>query len=304
MFYRLDGEGEGFDKWAIEVGNESLHIGACPKYGLKHPFIWKKREGEKGNLIIDLPSSNIGDFIMMWGAWIITDKAAQLFKEAGFTGYELRPVRVNRVKRMKKGVSIPNLWELVITGWGGIIPPESGMKRIYECETCSYWEYSPPTNPSALIAPSQWDGSDFFMVFPLVQFIFVTEKVKQFIEENGLSGCKFIEPKDIEPSGSVIGSSRRTLPSCMPQNRAKEIGEPLGLYWEPPEKGTPEYKAMREALFKVYRETYTPKGGCNIVYFEDEDGYIPIDEDDYERYKKEPGVKIFKDGSLVELKFD
>lgn len=277
-FYELVYDDDNYED-AKEVGDESMHIGACPKYGLKHPFIWKKREGEKGNLIIDLPSLKIGDFIATFGctAWMITDKVAQLFKDQGFTGYELRPVRVNKVERMKEGREIPKLWQLVITGWGGIAPSESGIKRIGQpCEACGYWEYSGMSNPSALIDPSQWDGSDFFMVFPLVQYIFVTERVKQFIEEKGLKGCVFREPKDIKPFDvdDRIGSSRRTLSYYMPKDRAKEIGEPLGLYWEPPEKGTEEYRAMREALLKIYREHYRAGIETRIIYLEDEDGYI------------------------------
>jgi hypothetical protein len=273
-FYNIDYDDDNYVD-AEKIGDESMHIGACPKYGLKHPFIWKDRKGEKGNLIIDLPSLKIGDFISTFGCthWMVTDKVAQLFKEQRFTGYELRPVRINKVKKMKKGESIPKLWQIVITGWGGIAPPESGMKLIYECEVevCRYQKWSPFSNPSALINSSQWDGSDFFIVFPLVQFIFVTEKVKQFVEKNGLKGCLFMEPKDIESSGSEIGTTPN-LYEYMPPHRAKEIGEPLGLYWEPPKKGTEEYKAMREKLLEVYRETY--KGQVKIVYLPDEDGYI------------------------------
>jgi hypothetical protein len=32
-----------------------------------------------------------------------------------------------------------------------------------------------------------WDGSDFFMVWPLPRFIFVTEKAKNVVERAGLS---------------------------------------------------------------------------------------------------------------------
>jgi hypothetical protein len=273
-FYELDYDDDNYEPDGTEVGDSMIHIGACPKYGLKHPFIWKKREGEKGNLIIDLPSLNIGDFLQIWGgAWMITERTAQLFKEAGFTGYELRPVRINEVKRMKKGESIPKLWQLVVTGWGGTATPESGWAPLTsECEFCKYRKYSAIKNFSALIDPSQWDGSDFFMVWPIVRYIFVAEKVKEFIENNRLSGCKFREPKDIPPIQQKEMGSRPSLYLDMSQPRAKEIGEPLGLYWEPPKKGTEEYTAMREALLKIYKETYT--SGEKIVYLPDEDGYI------------------------------
>jgi len=275
-FYELMYDDDNYGD-ALKVGHDELFIAACPKEELKNRgFIFKKREGEKGNLIIDLPSlKKMGDFITTFGytAWMITDEVSQLFKEQGFTGYELRPVKVNKVKRMKEGSSIPKLWQLVITGWGGIAPPESGMKLISECKVCGYKKrYSGLSNPSALINPSQWDGSDFFIIYPLVRFIFVTERVKQFIEKKKLRGCLFREPKDIKPIDSEIGIAPLSL--YMPLDRAKEIGEPLGIYWEPPQKGTEKYRVMREALLEIFREEYTSRARKGIVYFEDEDGYI------------------------------
>lgn len=272
-FYKLEYDDNNYEGDGTQVGDSRMHIGACPKYGRKHPFIWKRREGEKGNLIINLPSLKIGDFLQIWGGyWIITERTAKLLKEQGFSGYELRHVKVNEVKKMKKGQTIPNLWELVVTGWGGIAPSESEMKRIYECEACVYWKYTGLSNASALINLAQWDSSDFFKIFPLMGYIFVTERVKQFVEENGLKGCIFRELRDLRTVGEIIGSGVDALSLEMPKARAKEIGEPLGLYWELPVKGTSEYKAMREALLKAYKEIYT--SGERIVYLEDEDGYL------------------------------
>jgi hypothetical protein len=270
-FYELDYDDDNYEQ-AERARDHMMHVGACPKYGLDHIFIWKRREGENGNLTINLPSPKIGDFLTTHVFdWMITERTAQLFKEAGFTGYELRPVRINEVKKMKKKETISKLWELIITGWGGMGNEKSGGIPISpECEFCKEREYSKITNFSVLIDPSQWDGSDFFVVWP-TRRIFVTERVKEFAEKNRLTGCRFREPKDIPPMLTEFGS-RPDLYLYMPQPRAKEIGEPLGLYWEPPAKGTPEYKAMREKLLEVYRETYTSRE--KIVYLPDEDGYI------------------------------
>ncbi|MEW6609802.1 MAG: hypothetical protein AB1414_20555, partial [bacterium] len=113
MFYRLYHEENylGAD-WADGMDLEQI---ICPKD--KHHMRGGKRIGD---LMIELPSPNIRDFIwiVFGGECLITDKVAGLFKEAGFTGYELKPVTVKKVKRMgKEPKPIPQLWEMVITGW-------------------------------------------------------------------------------------------------------------------------------------------------------------------------------------------
>ncbi|MEW6609861.1 MAG: hypothetical protein AB1414_20855, partial [bacterium] len=113
MFYELDHEENylGAD-WADGMDLEQI---ICPKE--KSHMRGGKRIGD---LMIELPSPNIKDFvwIVFGGECLITDKVAGLFKEAGFTGYELKPVTVKKVKRMgKEPKPIPQLWEMVITGW-------------------------------------------------------------------------------------------------------------------------------------------------------------------------------------------
>lgn len=226
MFYRLyDDEKYLRAEWADEMDFEKSF--PCPVDPHGHPPMGGKR---MERLIIDLPSSNIGDFIWTWlGECIITDKVAGLFKEVGFTGYELRPVTVKNVKRMgKESNPIPQLWEMIITGWAGMAPPESGIKLIMSCNTCGMLRYSGLTNPSALINSSQWDGSDFFIVWPMPAFIFVPQKVKDFVEEKRLTGCQFIPVEKLETTGTGFGPGR--LSDCMPESRARLLGEPLGIY--------------------------------------------------------------------------
>ena len=49
--------------------------------------------------------------------------------------------------------------------------------------------YSDFTNPEFLIDESQWDGSDFFMVWPLPRFIFVSNRGPRLICRHELTGC-------------------------------------------------------------------------------------------------------------------
>jgi hypothetical protein len=101
------------------------------------------------SLKVDLPSPNLGDFVWtFYSECMITDRVLGLFKDAGFTGFYVRPVEVVKVKRARKGVEydIPRLWELIVTGRGGNAHPDSGIRVLWECEGCKEIEYTSFTN--------------------------------------------------------------------------------------------------------------------------------------------------------------
>ena len=52
-----------------------------------------------------------------------------------------------------------------------------------------------------LIDASKWDGSDFFMVWPLPLFIFVTDRVVRAIHDSRLTGGVLKRPGDLDFSG-------------------------------------------------------------------------------------------------------
>lgn len=229
-FYDLISDYDNYEP-AEEVSDRKEIVGWCPIYGRQHPAILKIKEGEDAILTIDLPSPNIGDFLTTWGGLqIITDKVAQLFKEQGFSGYELKPVRINKIKRMRKPKPIPKLWEFVVTGFAGMAPIESGVKLTYKCEACNHIEYSSCTNVSALIDMYQWDGSDFFSVYPMGSFL-VTERVKNLIEEKKLTNCKVIPLEEAGIPERLMRGGK--LYYYMSIDRARAFGEPLGIYIDP-----------------------------------------------------------------------
>lgn len=178
-----------------------------------------------GNLIINLPTSRIGDFVWTWYSdCLITDRVADLFRQAKFTGYELKPVTVakvykyhkekditfidgkawgiTKVTRDRKPKPIPPLWELVVTGKGGNAHPKSGIKLKYECKTCGLTYYT-GFGKGLYVDEKQWDGSDFFTIWPLPKYYLVTERVKNFAEVNKLTNCKFI------PMEELIGKGKK-----------------------------------------------------------------------------------------------
>ena len=150
---------------------------------------------------------------------------------ADFTGLvaESRQL-LSQVKAIMDQPQPPRLSELVVTGWGGMAPPESGIKLIERCEGCSHYVYSAWSNPQNLIDSSQWDGSDFFVVWPLPSHIFVTECVVRVIRDNRLSGIVLKPSGDLVfPPETIPTLSTGRLSDWMPPERARELGAALGI---------------------------------------------------------------------------
>lgn len=192
MFYKLT-SGDKFEAYFAE-GNDWEGI-ICP---LDEGH---QRAGNRiTDLIIDLPSYKVPHFMRtLLSDWIITNEVANLFKEAGFSGYMLKPVIVNKVRRGNKK-DVPLLWELIVTGKGGDAHPKSGIKLKYECNACGHKVYT-GFGKGLFIDESQWDGSDLFTVWPLPKFVLVTERVKEFIEKQKLTNCKLIQTEQLVGKG-------------------------------------------------------------------------------------------------------
>jgi hypothetical protein len=154
------------------------------------------------NLSIILPSPRVGDFVWTWyGDCIVTEGTLSLFREAGFTGFEPRPVIVEKIKSLSRKrseeVTLPPLWELPITGKGGDAAPESGIYVLYQIEDTGTLSYSSFRN-GIVVDEAHWDGSDFFTINGYPKHILVTEQVKEFIIAHQLTNCALIPSDKLE----------------------------------------------------------------------------------------------------------
>lgn len=208
-------------EWADEMGEEGLEGIFCPA----NPG--HQRGGKRlVDLSVVLPGKHMQDFVWTWySECLVQDRVLHSFGEQGFTGFEVKPVKV-RFKK-KTDHPPPKLWELVVTGWGGVAPPASGIKMTYRCKACGYTRYSGLSHPEKLIDEKQWDGSDFFIVWPLPRYIFVTDRVAQAIMKKGFTGVHFIASGDLPPTD---GYTPGRLSYFMPEERAHQLGVPLGIY--------------------------------------------------------------------------
>lgn len=166
------------------------------------------------------------------GSWVVTDRVRAIFAEHCVTGFELVPVKTRyaRNNRSRKGRVAPRMWELQVTGWGGIAPAESGVRRLHEhdCAGCGMLRYSPITDASRFFDEPQWDGSDVFLIWPAPSRLFLSPRVAEIMQRHGFTGCTLRGLRELEreargPVGR-LGFGPLRLSRYMPAERAKLLG--------------------------------------------------------------------------------
>src|SRR5262245_3849532 len=85
-------------------------------------------------------------------------------------------------------IDSPKLSELVLTGWAGNASAESGVTLTRYESCCGHITYSGVRSVDKLIDGGQWDGSDFFIVWPMPKFILITQRVADFLQKQRLTG--------------------------------------------------------------------------------------------------------------------
>jgi hypothetical protein len=186
-----------------------------------------QRSGRRLNdLTVTLPAGEVEDFVWTWySECLIQDDVLHFLRNQKFAGFDVKSVKARFKSRTQSRP--PKLWELIVTGWAGMAPPESGVHLVEHCPACNHRVYSGYSDPEKLIKESQWDGSDFFIVWPLPRFIFVSDRLAQAIGNAKLKGTRIIA---LEQLGPCDGLTPGRLSYYMPDERARLLGEPLGIY--------------------------------------------------------------------------
>jgi hypothetical protein len=136
---------------------------------------------------------NKRDHMMIWAG--VPEKCfvhIRLLEEigsAGFTGFSSQLATV----RFRDGFLSNEYRRLVVTGWGGLARPESGIRLVEHCPGCIHKRWTPLSDPSQLIDTSQWTGEDFFIVWPLPAWTFVTESVAEFLRSSKIKELHYQE---------------------------------------------------------------------------------------------------------------
>jgi hypothetical protein len=192
-----------------------------------------QRSGKRLSILsVLLGDGPVDDFTQTWQSdWLVTVGAVHRLATSSLTGFETRTVQSRFAESSEE---TPELEELVITGWAGMASPESGIRlnESRSCQACGRLEYTCMTNPSQLIDVARWDGSDFFMVWPLPKYVFVSERVASFIQQQRIQGvqAKPLAEMGVSSPHVTPGYVPGRLSYYMPDPRARCLGEPLGIY--------------------------------------------------------------------------
>ena len=120
---------------------------------------------------------------------IVSSEIARGLKDAGFTGAAFFDVDFFSTTETPFG---RDSVELLACGWGGMASKESGVRVTEECEFCGRQVFSGATDKSKLFDIDAWDGSDFFVIWPLRKFFMVTEAVAEYIADHDYTGVKAV----------------------------------------------------------------------------------------------------------------
>jgi hypothetical protein len=133
----------------------------------------------------------------------------------------------NGVRTVGHSPSGINYSQFSAIGWGGIAPESSGIHVVEGCRHCGYKRYSPPLHMDKLFDELRWDGSDVFMIWPMTKFIFVVQRVKDILDELGVSGLKLLPIEELKLKG--YGFAAHRLKYHFPADRAAQIAGAVGL---------------------------------------------------------------------------
>src|SRR5262245_17981701 len=154
---------------------------------------------------------------------LVRERVLDVFREEKVTGFSTRPAKG---RSAKTGLPI-GLAELLVTGWGGIAPEACGIREVERCQSCGHLRYSGLEEPRDLIDIKKWDGSDFFMIWPLPRYRFVTSRVAEICRKHSITNVA-LERNFPIPSGRIIpGYSPGRLSYYFSSERAHALGDPL-----------------------------------------------------------------------------
>ncbi|MBV8436931.1 MAG: hypothetical protein JOY95_05395 [Silvibacterium sp.] len=166
---------------------------------------------------------------MIWGGVIaVHEGVVERLEREGFSGFRTRPARVTFLD----GGTSDEYREFTVTGWAGVVRPESGMRLLDSCPGCLWKNYGPITDLDKAIDWDQWTGEDFFFVWPLTRHRLCTERAAKWLEASGIRsfslgrGFELLEKKK---NSLCFGIPRGPLSHDLPEDLAIKYGRPLGL---------------------------------------------------------------------------
>lgn len=144
----------------------------------------------------------------VYGDVIVSSDVAESLRKAKFSGVEFLPTEFYTSTETPFGRESA---ELRVNGWGGGAPAESGIHEIERCPYCERSVFSDYTHPEKLFNIEGWDGSDFFLIWPLPRYVMVTARVRDFILDSKYTGVCLKKLGDLPrgPTGTLTPGNLR-----------------------------------------------------------------------------------------------
>ena len=212
--------------WAVTcAGSDDQEVSLCPSSDLTRGDVHWDGQRLRTNLIVSL-KHNRRDELVIWGWFdecLVHKTVLAEFKALGLSGYRLKPAKV----RFLDGRVSTDYSQLVVVGWAGLAPEESGIHLVKRCPSCLCAEYSGLANPEKLVDFLRWTGDDFFVVWPLPRYLLITARVADFLRARKINSFSLQKPDTAwsHYGGFTVGR----LSSSMPDDIALKYGEPLGI---------------------------------------------------------------------------
>ncbi len=191
------------------------------KYLRTSPIRVNVRKGAYGDILaVSLPT-----------VFLISDRLLKMLVEIRATGYEAIPADVKLLFPHHRNDAV--FWQLVVTGWGGVASPSSGISKLDD-RMFGKEKYTHCIDPSKIVDRTAWDGSDFFLVWPMPFDTWVSPRIIDLLVRERIRHYVVTPAKNINFArldDDPIGFGPLPLACYFPDFQAHKVGAPLGIYW-------------------------------------------------------------------------
>jgi len=171
----------------------------------------------------DYGSNVVADFT--WpaglGEIVVSDRVKSYVVSNGFSGVRFEPVEMVQRQGLKKSrkdskarsrvwlpYDGPPLWNLVVTSWCHLDIAASARSLVHECDGCNRKRMIVHDSAAPLVVrPETWQGTDFFCIREMEKMVFVSEEVKQAIEQEGFTNVEMKERGYVRESDGYPATS-------------------------------------------------------------------------------------------------
>lgn len=113
-------------------------------------------------------------------------------EEAELTGWLMNPATVS----FANGTVSYDFGELWINGFGGVAGSSAGCRLQWRCRACGQRSYQDGIIRGEAVQQARWDGSDFFIIWPFLNFPICTDRAKEILERFRVDKINFKKPEE------------------------------------------------------------------------------------------------------------